>query len=245
MIDINKFNKFIAANWKLNGSLGFVGDFFRILNAQEINPKTCCIICPPLIYLQNCNSQLKNIYLGAQNCSNYQVGAYTGEVSALMLKENNCEFCIIGHSERRQVFGDTSEDISIKAKNLINNDILPIICIGETLNQKNNGDTKNILRDQLFKSIPKSSLIDSIVIAYEPIWSIGTGKTANLEEIEEIHEFLDKEIKEFNIENYKILYGGSVKSSNADDIVSLNKVDGVLVGGASLKPKEFINILKA
>ena len=147
MIDINKFNKIVAANWKLNGSLSFIDDFFAAFNTHIIDPKSCCVICPPSVYLQKCNSQLKNMYLGAQDCSNYNNGAYTGEVSALMLKENNCKFCIIGHSERRAIFGDTSGDVSIKAENLFNNDIMPIICIGETLEQKNKGNTKNILHD--------------------------------------------------------------------------------------------------
>ena len=243
MLEIKEFNKIIVANWKLNGSNDFLEAYFEELVLKDLNSDTCGVICPPITYIQNCYSKLQTLYLGAQNCSKFKEGAYTGEISASMLKENNCTFCIVGHSERRHIFNEKNEDIKVKAEQLLNAKIIPIICIGETLEQKKINKTHDVLKKQVINSLPQKSSKESVIIAYEPIWAIGTGMTASLEEINNIHKYLKKDIKE--IEDYKILYGGSVNSKNASEIINLENVDGGVVGGASLKAGQFSEILKA
>ena len=244
MLEINKFDRIIVANWKLNGSIDFIEQYLQELNCSKLeNSNNCGIICTPSVYFHKLVGRLAPLFLGGQNCSNYNEGAYTGEVSALMLKDASCQFCIIGHSERRQIFGQTNEDVCIKAMNLIANNINPIICIGETFEEKNQNLTKDIIYTQISKSVPKNATKDFVIIAYEPIWAIGTGKIPSLEEIDNIHSFIKNEIQ--NIENYKILYGGSVNSNNASEIMDLKNVDGVLVGGASLDALEYKKIMNS
>ena len=243
MIKIDNFNKIIAANWKLNTSKEFINDYFKKLNSISIDHKTCVIICAPTIYLSHCSSLSTKMYLGAQNCSNFNEGAYTGEISAYMLKDNNCNFCIVGHSERRKIFKETNDDINYKVKNLLKVGINPIICIGETLEDKNSGRTFEVLLEQVKNALNGISMNNSIVLAYEPIWSIGTGFIPSLQEISDIHAFLKKEIKKFKTN--KIIYGGSVKSDNAAQIMKIENVDGVLIGGASLDISDFIKILQS
>ena len=247
MIKINKFNKIIAANWKLNSSFGFINDYFENFHfSSSDDTNSCVIFCPPLPYLNSCYSFMPSktsVFLGAQNCSNFDSGPYTGEISSIMLKENFCKFCIVGHSERRHIFKESSIDVKLKSENLLSSDIIPIICIGETLEEKNKGLTKDVLINQLINSLPSNTSPNNIIIAYEPVWAIGSGLIPTLSEINEIHSFIKKDILEF--ENYKILYGGSVKSENSRDIIDLPNVDGVLVGGASLDPIEFSKILNS
>ena len=242
MVEINKFNKIIVANLKLNGSLDFIKEYCEVLNSNKpFIANVCGIICPPAIYLSNCDINIPSFFLGAQNCSNYNSGAYTGEISASMLSENNCQFCIIGHSERRIIFNETNEDIKTKAYNLINSQLCPIICIGETIDERKKGIAKEIIKNQIIASLPKNASNQSVILAYEPIWAIGTGLTPTIKEIADIHFFIKNEIKDFK--NFKILYGGSVKVNNSKEIMNIPNVDGVLVGGASLDPGEFIKIL--
>ena len=136
MIEINKFNKIIVANWKLNGSFDFIEQFFENLNYNNDNSSICGVICPPSLYLQNCYRSIQNLYLGAQDCSIFEKGAFTGENSAQMLSDNHCKFCIVGHSERRMVFGEKNQNVKLKAENLIKHKIVPIICVGETIEEK-------------------------------------------------------------------------------------------------------------
>ena len=239
MLEINKFDRIIAANWKLNGSLHFLKDYFKNFESFDLDSRVCAIICPPATYLEKCNSQKSQFFIGAQNCSSYDTGSYTGEISALMLRENNCQFCLVGHSERRQIFRETNEDTKIKADQPIDQNIIPIICIGETLEEKKIGITKDVSKEQIDKCLPNKASFNSVIIAYEPIWAIGSGLVPTLDEINDIHNFLKKDLK-----NYKIIYGGSVKSENAKGILNLNDVDGVLVGGASLNFLEFQKILQ-
>ena len=242
MLEINKFNRIIAANWKLNGSFGSVESYLKSMETIINKEHQCSIICPPFVYLGKFSQVVHQFYIGAQDCSNFKNGPYTGDISADMLKDNNCQFCIVGHSERRQIFNQTNQDVMLKTSNLIAEDINPIVCIGETLDDKKQGKTRDVLRKQLIESLPKNSSNNSVVIAYEPIWAIGSGHIPTLDEINDIHFFIKNDIKGY--ENYKILYGGSVKSSNSMDIISLDNVDGLLVGGASLDPVEFGKILK-
>lgn len=241
MLKINKFNKIIAANWKLNGTFDFIKSYFDILNSLEIKKDVCGIICPPYVYLDKCYNQSQSLYIGAQDCSNFNNGAITGEVSALMLKDINCQFSLVGHSEKRKIFNQTNADVKLKIENLISNGLNPILCIGETLEEKDKGLTEEVLKQQVTECLPKNSSNKEIIIAYEPIWAIGTGLTPSLEEISKIHSFIKKDIS--NYKNFKIIYGGSVKSSNAREIIALDNIDGLLVGGASLEPSEFSKIL--
>ena len=160
-----------------------------------------------------------------------------------MLKDVNCHFSLVGHSERRKFFNQTNKDIRLKIENLINQDLNPILCIGETLEEKEKGATNDVLKKQIIECLPQNSSNNRVIIAYEPIWAIGTGNTPTLEEISNIHSFIKNDITKY--ENFKILYGGSVKSSNVGKIMSLDNIDGVLVGGASLDPLEFGKILTA
>ncbi|MDC2979780.1 triose-phosphate isomerase, partial [Pelagibacteraceae bacterium] len=153
----------------------------------------------------------------------------------------NVSFCLVGHSERRQYFHDKNEIINKKSINLIENKIIPVICVGETLKEKENKLTKNVLVKQIEESVPEISNFDNTIIAYEPIWAIGTGLTPSLEEIEEVHSFIKNINETYN--NFKVLYGGSVKAENSADINNLQNVDGCLVGGASLKVNEFNKII--
>jgi triosephosphate isomerase len=243
MLEISKFNKIIVANWKLNGSFDFIQSYFTYINSIDLKKDVCGIICSPFVYLDVCNKQSKSIYIGAQDCSNFKSGAFTGDISALMLRNINSQFCLVGHSERRVFFNQKNEDVRIKANNLLDVGINPIVCIGETLDEKERGKTEEALKKQIIESIPQGSSNNSIIIAYEPIWAIGTGLTPKIQDIDKIHTFLKKGIK--NYKNFKILYGGSVKSSNAEEIMSLENVDGLLVGGSSLDPVEFSKILQA
>jgi len=244
MIDLSIFDKIIVGNWKLNGTPESTSDYFKILQSESsIKSNICGIICPPSLLLPNFPKNSLPFYLGAQDCSIFDAGAYTGEISALMLKENNCQFCILGHSERRQLFNETNENVQLKVKRLINQNINPIVCVGETMLEKDQGLTRETLGNQIEKSLHNNISNSGIIIAYEPIWAIGTGLMPTLKEINEIHHFIKNEVKKFK--NYKVIYGGSVKSNNSADIMNLTHVDGVLVGGSSLDPKEFIKILNS
>ena len=246
MLEIQKFTKIIAANWKMNGSINFINKFLNDLDDLTFenihNQSICIIICPPFTHSYLVANKLKNCYLGGQNCSLFLEGAYTGDVSASMLNDIGCQFCLVGHSERRTIFNETNNEVSIKAINSLKNNIHPIICVGETLQQKNANQTKEILSKQISESMNyDSNNNNNTIIAYEPVWAIGSGLTPSLNEIDEIHNFLKNEIRGY--ENYKILYGGSVKSANSKEILNLDSVDGLLIGGASLNVDEFKKIL--
>ena len=242
MLEIKKFSKFIVGNWKMNGSINSISNYLNDLSKIQIfNSSYCCIICFPYPYVHYFLNNKGNFFPGAQDCSVFLEGAKTGEVSASMLKDLDCLFCIVGHSERRMTFQESNKDISIKAYNAINNGIVPIICIGETLIEKNNQQTKEVLSAQIQQSLPKNANSNNVIIAYEPIWAIGTGLTPAIKEINEIHEFIKNELN--NKEDFKVIYGGSVKSNNSKEIMKIHNVDGVLVGGASMDSKEFESII--
>jgi triosephosphate isomerase len=200
------------------------------------------VLCPTSIYLDYISHKKNNFFIGAQNVSQYEDGAFTGEISCDSLTDLKIDFCIVGHSERRQFFYEKNIDINLKLLNLINNKIVPIICVGETLQEKQNGKTNDVLEKQLLEGISKSSNSDNTIIAYEPVWAIGSGLTPTFEEINKTHEFIRTHNKKFN--KYKILYGGSVKATNVKEIMSLPNVDGALIGGASLNSEEFKKIIK-
>ena len=241
MLKLSNFSSFFVANWKLNGNLQFIDQFISNISLPNANSK-CVVICPTAIYLDYLSKNKNGFYVGAQNVSEHEEGAYTGEISVRSLVETNVNFCIVGHSERREIFKEKDQDINLKSERLIANNVIPIICIGETLEQKEKGITNTVLEEQLMNSIPNSSTFENTIIAYEPVWAIGTGLTPTIEEIDETHRFIRDHNDKFN--KYKILYGGSVKASNARQITDLDSVDGALIGGASLKSEEFTKIIQ-
>jgi len=241
MLKLSNFSSFFVANWKLNGNLQFIDQFISNISLPNANSK-CVVICPTAIHLDYLSKNKNGFYVGAQNVSEHEEGAYTGEISVRSLIETNVDFCIVGHSERRQIFKEKDQDINLKSERLIANNVIPIICIGETLEQKEKGITNTVLEEQLMNSIPSSSTFENTIIAYEPVWAIGTGLTPTIDEIDETHRFIRSHNDKFN--KYKILYGGSVKASNAKEITHLANVDGALIGGASLKSEEFTKIIQ-
>jgi triosephosphate isomerase len=241
MLKLSNFSSFFVANWKLNGNLQFIDQFISNIYLPNANSK-CVVICPTAIHLDYLSKNKNGFYLGAQNVSEHEEGAYTGEISVRSLIETNVDFCIVGHSERRQIFKEKDQDINLKSQRLVANNVIPIICIGETLEQKEKGITNTVLEEQLMNSIPSSSTFENTIIAYEPVWAIGTGLTPTIDEIDETHRFIRSHNDKFN--KYKILYGGSVKASNAKEITHLANVDGALIGGASLKSEEFTKIIQ-
>ena len=241
MLKLSNFSSFFVANWKLNGNLQFIDQFISNISLPNANSK-CVVICPTAIHLDYLSKNKNGFYVGAQNVSEHEEGAYTGEISVRSLIETNVDFCIVGHSERRQIFKEKDQDINLKSQRLVANNVIPIICIGETLEQKEKGITNTVLEEQLMNSIPSSSTFENTIIAYEPVWAIGTGLTPTIDEIDETHRFIRSHNDKFN--KYKILYGGSVKASNAKEIIHLANVDGALIGGASLKSEEFTKIIQ-
>ncbi len=225
--------KFLVANWKMNGDIKFAENFLETIGSIKSENKV--IVCPPFPLL--CKFERFSHLLGAQNCSDKKSGAFTGEVSPLLLKQLNCRYVIIGHSERRQIFKESDETIFEKYKTLIELDLTPIVCIGETEEERSNW--KEILSIQLAKIKDREDLSKSI-IAYEPVWSIGSGKTPTIEEIHEVLSF----IREITYSKCPTLYGGSVSIKNVGDILNIPTVDGVLVGGASLKIEEFSRMIR-
>ena len=238
MVNLDKYSSIFIANWKLNGNYSFLKDYYQKLN---VNSDNCIIICSPSIYLKSLKANNENLFCGAQDVSTYKEGAYTGELSASMLKDNNIDFCLVGHSERRQYFSETNDNVNTKSSNLIEENIIPVICIGETLEQKEKNLTEEILTSQIKDSVPNLANHQNALIAYEPVWAIGTGLTPTLDEINQAHELIKNFDQKFI--DFKVLYGGSVKSSNSKEINELRYVDGCLIGGASLKVDEFNTII--
>ncbi len=240
MLEMDNFDKIIVANWKLNGSLSFSEEYFNNIKFDKFsNNSKSVIICPPIPYISKINGE--KFYKGAQDCSIYSEGAYTGETSSDILKDIGCNFVIVGHSERRILFYESNEIIKEKINNILKSKMIPIFCIGENLEQKKQNLTNEILKEQIHKSLKKDINLNNIIIAYEPIWAIGTGLVPEVEEISKTHYYIKKEILG-NI-NTKILYGGSVKANNYKKILNANNVDGLLVGGSSLNLDEFNQIL--
>lgn len=211
------------------------------------------VICPPYPYLQHVAqliSNASNIALGAQNCSEHSAGAYTGEVSSKMLQDVGCKYVICGHSERRQYHGETDEEVARITLAVIKQKLTPIVCIGETLKERQAGETQLVIERQIDAVLRHcgAQLVDQITIAYEPVWAIGTGQSATPEQAQEVHRIIRARMvpfSEFAAANCRILYGGSVTGENAANVLGQPDVDGCLVGGASLKSLQFVQICKA
>lgn len=243
--------KVIAGNWKMNKSPKDVEEFMERFPGLVSDAENEVILCVPFIDLCKAVKLSKgtNVKIGAQNMHFKDSGAYTGEISPKMLNDLNVEYVIIGHSERREYFNETDETVNLKIKAALTHDLKPIVCVGETLEQREAGITKEFVTGQVrnaLKEITEDEL-KKIIIAYEPIWAIGTGKTASKEDANEVCKWIREELRALYgdvADEIIIQYGGSVKSSNAKDLFEMSDIDGGLVGGASLEPEEFSKIVK-
>lgn len=243
---------FIGGNWKMNGSLAENEKLVNALNEKLARNQNDIVVFPSSVYLPQVQSLLKksNIKCGAQDMSQHEQGAYTGEVSPLMLCNLGLSYTLIGHSERRQYFGETSELTAEKTKMALKHNITPILCIGETLKEREANQTNDVLLNQLKPVIAQVGLegLSKCVLAYEPVWAIGTGLTATPEQTQEVHAFIRAHLREHDAnvaDNIRIIYGGSVKANNAKEIFTQPDVDGGLIGGASLKADDFTAICEA
>lgn len=245
---------FVAGNWKMNTDLVTARTLSRqVVEAIGDPGEVKVVVCPPFVSLHDVSEIVRNtpVDLGAQNVHEEVSGAYTGEVSAAMLRSVGCRFVIIGHSERRQYFQESETAVNKKIKQAHEHELRPIVCVGETLEERKGGRATEVVGRQLDGALEGIQLHDSsqLVIAYEPVWAIGTGETATPEQAQEMHAF----IRERLIETYdksmaqeiEILYGGSVKPQNAAELFEKDDVDGGLIGGASLKAEDFAAIVKA
>ncbi len=243
----------IAANWKMNGTLDSIRPLItNIIEGLQDLESAEVAICPPFVYLAELAQQLQGtkIGLGAQNVSHLESGAYTGEVSANMLCDYNCRFVIVGHSERRVLYGENDNCVAEKFTFALAADLTPILCVGELLEEREAYETESVIARQLDTVINKAgiSAFARAVIAYEPVWAIGTGKTASPEQAEEVHAFIRLRLARHDddvADNIRILYGGSVKATNAQDIFKMADIDGGLIGGASLQADDFITICQS
>jgi triosephosphate isomerase len=240
----------VAANWKMNGSRDSNTALLKALVAGlDGGAAPDVLVCPPAVYLQQAGELLKgsNIMLGAQNMHDQQAGAFTGEISAPMLKDLGCSHVIIGHSERREIFGESDALIADKFAAALANSLSPVLCIGETQAQREAGETEaTVLRqlDAVLQQVGADAFADA-VIAYEPVWAIGTGLTATPDQAQEMHDLIRGTLARHNAEvagAIRVLYGGSVKANNAAELFAQPDIDGALVGGASLVADDFLTI---
>lgn len=241
----------IAGNWKMNKTNKEAAELIEQLIPVVKNADCDVVICPVAICLSDAVKATEgtNIKVGGQNMFHKDSGAYTGEVSPVMLTEIGVEYVILGHSERRQYFKETDAEINLKTKAAMSHGLKPIVCVGETLEEREGGITFDVLKTQLTGSLKDldASKLELLVIAYEPVWAIGTGKTATSQDANDVISFIRKQLAEIisekSAQETRILYGGSVKGSNVKELMNMPEIDGALVGGASLDPVEFGNIV--
>ncbi|WP_454963024.1 triose-phosphate isomerase [Filifactor alocis] len=240
----------IAGNWKMNKTVSESVEFIEKLKKEELDKEVECVVCAPFISLERLSVASKNtaIKLGAQNVSQYDNGAYTGEISTSMLKDLNMEYIILGHSERRQYFLETNEVINQKVQKVLSSKMTPILCVGETLEERESGKMNDVIATQIKEGLANLSFEQAkgVVVAYEPIWAIGTGKTATSDQANEMAMFIRKQLRKLFqdvAEDISILYGGSVKPNNIKEIMVQSDIDGALVGGAALKVDSFAELV--
>ena len=243
----------VAGNWKSNETFNQADDLIndiaeglRAFDSTDVD----VIVCPPFPYLELVQDAAEDVefFVGAQNVSKFDNGAYTGEVSAQMLQSMNVDYCIVGHSERRKYFFETNQDVAEKVNKLLALDITPIVCVGESLEDREAGKHFDVIKERVSQGLfhLSAEAMEKVIIAYEPVWAIGTGKTATKEQAQEIHAFIRKMLAEKysddTAQEISILYGGSCNAKNAKDLFAQQDVDGGLIGGASLKAADFIEI---
>jgi triosephosphate isomerase len=249
----NMKKKLIAGNWKMNGSLAANEALVKALIAglgESPSTSADVAVCVPAVYLGQIQNLVKGstIALGAQDVSQHAAGAFTGETAAPMLKEFGVRYALVGHSERRQYHGETDAVVSLKAKQALASGITPIVCVGETLAEREAGKTEEVVKRQLAAVIHDNGhCISEIVVAYEPVWAIGTGKTASVEQAQAVHAVLRAQLAAAtdHADRIHILYGGSMNAANAAALLAQPDIDGGLVGGAALKAPDFLSIIVA
>lgn len=246
--------KIVAGNWKMHLTYQEGRDLALAIVGKLAVTQTMVVLCPPFIHLKGIASIINDIThleLGAQNCHHAEQGAFTGEVSALMLRSVGCKWVILGHSERREYFGEDEELLARKVETALRHDLRPIFCVGEKLEVREAGEHVALVRSQLERALfqLEPQQFARVVIAYEPVWAIGTGKTASPQQAQEMHaairQMVSQHYGETIAQNLSILYGGSVKPANAEELFAQPDVDGGLIGGASLKAEDFVAIVNA
>ncbi|MCM2342883.1 triose-phosphate isomerase [Rhodoferax sp.] len=242
--------KLIAGNWKMNGSLAANDVLLKALLAGVGEPACQVAVCVPVVYLAQCQALLAGsvIELGAQDVSAHESGAYTGEISPAMLKEFGLRYVIVGHSERRQYHGESDEVVAAKTQRALSVGITPIVCVGETLAEREAGHTEEVVKRQLAAVIHTNGhCISEVVVAYEPVWAIGTGLSATAEQAQQVHAVLRAQLRAAtaNADRIKLLYGGSMNAANAKSLLAQPDIDGGLIGGAALKAADFLTIIAA
>ena len=244
----------VAGNWKMNKTAKEAKKFISELKPLVADVKNAgVVIGAPFTALETAVKEAEgsNIKIAAQNMNPNENGAYTGEISPLMLKDLGVEYVILGHSERREYYGETDKFINEKLKSALKHELKPILCIGEKLEERENGTTEKVVKEQLIGGLEGvcEKSVENVVIAYEPVWAIGTGKTATPEQAQEVHAFIRKLLTDLYgaevAENITVQYGGSMKADNAHELISQKDIDGGLVGGASLEAGSFAEIVKA
>ena len=245
-----KVKPLVAGNWKMNGTKKNLNEVKKLAAALAKNKAACDVmVCPPVTLLSRmADLKAKGIALGGQDAHANETGAHTGDISAAMLKDAGAKAVILGHSERRADHGERDKDVKAKVEAAHKTGLMTIMCVGESLKERKKGDTLKIVQGQLRGSLPDGCTAKNTVIAYEPVWAIGSGLTPTVEQVAEVHAALRKAlVRRFKDEGAKmrILYGGSVKPTNAEELMAVPNVNGALVGGASLTAKDFTGILKA
>lgn len=235
----------VMGNWKMNGSAGALEKFLSEVLATSNNVQAA--ICPPALYLRQASSAA-TLLVGSQDVSAHAQGAYTGELSAEMLKDVGCHYAIVGHSERREYHGESNQLVADKAAAAIAVGITPVFCVGETLEQREAGQVESVIAEQLAPLLAQPAVAAKVVVAYEPVWAIGTGKTASNDDAQAVHAYIRSQFAAVDAKiaaALKLLYGGSVKPDNAAGLFSMPDIDGALVGGASLEAESFNQIIRA
>ena len=247
----------VAGNWKMNNTFNEADDLLNSIMEQleekELPRDTQVIVCPPFPFLEMTSDYANDSYfmVGAQNVSDQEKGAYTGEVSAAMLESMEIDYCIVGHSERRAYYGETNKTVAAKVDQLLKHGLKPIVCVGEVLEEREANRQFEVVKQQVEEGLfhLDAEQLQQVVIAYEPVWAIGTGKTATPEQAQEIHHYirtlLAQKYGDAVANEISILYGGSCKPSNAKELFACPDIDGGLIGGASLKAEDFIGIVTA
>ena len=247
----------VAGNWKMNNTFNEADDLLNSIMEQleekELPRDTQVIVCPPFPFLEMASDYANDSYfmVGAQNVSDQEKGAYTGEVSAAMLESMEIDYCIVGHSERRAYYGETNKTVAAKVDQLLKHGLKPIVCVGEVLEEREANRQFEVVKQQVEEGLfhLDAEHLQQVVIAYEPVWAIGTGKTATPEQAQEIHHYirtlLAQKYGDAVANEISILYGGSCKPSNAKELFACPDIDGGLIGGASLKAEDFIGIVTA
>jgi triosephosphate isomerase len=243
--------KLIAGNWKMNGSVSAARTLAKDIAAGLGTLRERCdfVVCPPALHLSVVKEALDEtaVAVGGQDCALTENGAFTGDISAEMLADFGCSYVILGHSERRQYHKESDATVAAKGALAHKKGLITIICIGERESERDAGKAEGVVAAQLEGSLPASSTAENTVIAYEPVWAIGTGKTATPEDVRAMHLFIRAKLKEKLADSaqMRILYGGSVKPENAGALLSIDNVDGALIGGASLKADQYLGIARA